>query len=133
MQAMLTDLLARIERAEGPDREIDDAIREVVLGWRWIQDNYGIAYWLLPSGERSARIELAHYTARLDAAIALVEAKLPGWEWQCGGSVRGFIAFLWPLGEGQYSSSRMIYMRGASPALALLSALLRALIAKGDA
>jgi hypothetical protein len=56
------DVIARLEKAEGPDRGIDGAI--------------AMALGLMPSGDR--------YTASIDAAIALVERMLPGWRWSIG-------------------------------------------------
>jgi len=59
----VTGLVERLEKATGPDREIDAAIR-AQLG---ISEGYH-----------------AHefYTASLDAALALVERVLPGWRVQ---------------------------------------------------
>jgi hypothetical protein len=58
----LTTLLERVMRAPGPDRELDYAISRFADG-------------------ELARHSSLHlpYTASIDAALALVERKLPGW------------------------------------------------------
>lgn len=58
----IEELIGRLERATGPDREIDDALR--------IAFGYPPKPW--------------DYTASIDAALALVERVLPGWFWRAG-------------------------------------------------
>lgn len=90
-----SDLIARLEKAEGPSREIDALIdAQLRLGPpkeprpRWIWDNF--PHWR-PSKD-AGRCEVVHddgtsgvswtspsITASLDAVIALTEKMLPGW------------------------------------------------------
>ena len=65
------EILARLEKAEGPDRELDLLIAQTispdVIVLRQRDDDSGAdpyTYW--------------HYTASIDAAMALVEKALPG-------------------------------------------------------
>lgn len=133
----LQDLLERVEKAEGPDREIDVAL--------WLHTTPGAT-------RRGTHVKHAHsdaewdvdetrdatgylvvvpaYTASLDAALALVERKLPGWTWRLdspdSASEPAFARLSgpeWRSGAGW----------AKTPALALLAALLRALIAQGEA
>jgi hypothetical protein len=57
---MLTNLVSLLESANGPSREMDDAICR----------HFGKPY--------------APYSESLDCALALVEEKLPGWFWRAG-------------------------------------------------
>lgn len=56
----MRDLIAKIEKLDGPDREVDAEIASALLG---------------------RKIGVAKYTASLDVAVALVERVLPGWWW----------------------------------------------------
>lgn len=58
----LPSLLARIESATGPDREIDAYLAD------WLDQQYIGA-------------DAPCYTASIDAGIALCERVLPGWSW----------------------------------------------------
>jgi hypothetical protein len=111
----LASLLERVEKAEGPDRELDAAI------WR-------VLCW---SNRDTIIPRDALLTASLDAALALVEEKLPG----CNGLLmfgephRNPIMRLAPL----YPDGRHpVEAGGATLPLAVLSALLRALIAQKE-
>ena len=74
----LTDLIARLEAATGPDPELDKLISLELVGF---DPDRLPTHW--PDIGRPASPH-APYTASLDAAIALVEAKLPGWWWAVG-------------------------------------------------
>jgi hypothetical protein len=90
-------------------------------------------YWYVQRSGKSLH-RAPYYTASLDAAIALVERQLPGWRFKVGQRMKmRFVASYWAVIIPQ--EGRIPFFHGASetPALALLSALLRALIAKGDA
>lgn len=128
----LTPLLSRVEEATGPDRELDRDIAEhfypeiltrehrVVVGgqFAWQHPTYGLT-----------RCE--HYTASLDAALALCERVLPGW-----------LRFVGDLDPTDPRATATVCQgligslsgRGFAPrnqyALALLAALLRAKIAE---
>jgi hypothetical protein len=144
---MLTDLLARIEKADGPDRKMDARIHVALcqpgpadgddarrfrmparnMDYEDVERGH---YWYVQRSGKSLH-RAPYYTASLDAAIALVEAKLPGWGWSVGHS-DGYLP------EGTLYAKEgprfgVSHSKAETPALALLSALLRALIAKGDA
>lgn len=156
----LAELRARVEATSGPDREIDAAIA-VALGEIKMRgsDERGYVFFHLPikpgdgaflSGCNQGRedaltalatcLSLKSYTASLDAAIALVEAKLPGWQiitvtkrWTGPGSPQsdwGADARThWAEAHLRMSEHGYVYSdaRAPTPALALLAAMLRAL------
>ena len=102
------DLIERLEKATGPDREIDTAIEELFD----------------PSFRDSTLRQATRYTASLDATVALVEEMLPGWQY--GIEVRraangGNTAWVAPNEDSSRAKT------AATPAIALLIALLRAL------
>lgn len=118
MSQQLTDLLARLEAAEGADRELD----------------YRIFTATAPMEQFSPwdpKDRLNHFTASLDASLALVERVLPGW-------VRG-VDENWDEANALYWTANLCRMTGPAfaveayaktSALALLCAFVRALIAK---
>lgn len=119
MTAELATLRARIDAATGPDRELDLSLAEalvpdvvVLLHNRGTGQNERSTYW--------------HYTASIDAALALVERLLPGWLWTFGsyGPDDGPWACITEPTEpcADYAA------RGPTPALAILSALMSAMI-----
>lgn len=57
----MTDLLERVKAASGPDRELDGEVHDFATQ---TVEQYAPAY-----------------TASVDAALALVERLLPGWNW----------------------------------------------------
>lgn len=104
----LRDLLERVERATGPDRQIDRAIWYAI-----VQDNP-------PAGENDPT-HAALYTASVDAALALIGRVLPG-----------FGPVLWQTAEGNWSChdhfAWSVPETRPTPALALCAALLAAKI-----
>lgn len=70
------DLIRRLEQATGPDRELDAAIYEIVVGLRMYESIYErcgdlcLRYFPDPTGPSYGR--LPHYTSSLDAALTLV-------------------------------------------------------------
>lgn len=109
----LADLIARVEKLEGPDRVAD----------KWLAALYG------PSGGPRA----PYYTASLDAALALVERVLPDWRWSLfswsadpNGPFVACMACDEPVTMSVSSDGRR------SPAVALILALLHALEANAD-
>ena len=123
MRADLQALLERVEKAEGPDRELDDAID------KWKLDT-------LLTRDTSARFALIcpPYTASIDAAVALVEKMLPGWKWCVQREIHPdnwFFAYVFIVNEGTSFADHRGMAHG--PALALIAALLRALIAQEKA
>lgn len=125
----LTDLQQRVRAATGADRELDAAIYiAVVKGEN--PDDYRI-------NQQFAHL-ITPYTASLDAALALVEAKLPGWKRKL--STERHASFLdyqahaelmdrdWPDPNAGYG---LVYGgHGATEPLALLDALCSALLAQ---
>lgn len=41
MTPQLSELIERLEKASGPDRELDLAIGLACLGWEWVEDGFG--------------------------------------------------------------------------------------------
>lgn len=77
----LSELAARCEAAEAPDRELDAVIREAVGGatvplYRLVKPMIGHPEW--EGGASSNGHWLPFYTASLDAALTLVPE---GWHW----------------------------------------------------
>jgi hypothetical protein len=84
----LASLLEKVRSAKGADRELD-----VDIAWSIEPDRYRAAYWngsvgrpgtTLPLkldglGRMSVRSNCAPLSGSIDAALALVERKLPGW------------------------------------------------------
>lgn len=139
--AALTDLLERVEKAEGADRELDALICEALFGVE--VDRVGSpASWGVWSmeltrpdldGPESVFDRLAPYTGSLDAALALVERCLPDHQWlvrqrhEGAPFGRGYFANVptgWP-GERQHFDAY-----GRTAPLALLAAMLKALISQ---
>lgn len=130
---MIAELIERLEKAEGPDREIDQALWEAVTG-ECTHRNTHFVY--LENDERElecsdcgadtyGKDKWSGLTSSLDAALSLVERKLPGVHWSVSNAAVKPRANVWmpqptrPI-MGPYSS-------GATPALAVCLALLRAL------
>jgi len=112
----LSDLLARVEAATGPDRELDDAIVELMFGKSMlvITEDAGTVW---------RNHKAPFYTASIDAALALAERVLPDHE------IEMFQLFH---GNGWGVNFRAKHIDTAyapTPALALIAAILKALIA----
>lgn len=123
----LAALLARVEGASGPDREIDGDIA-TAFNWRpqaQARQRGEGWYWFAPDGSFQA---LPAYTASLDAVVALAEQVLRGWWWGIGRyGPDGPIAKLAPSEAGEADDmKRSIVCKGATPALALVAAIIRA-------
>lgn len=133
-------LLARIENAEGPDRELDGMIALDLAGAarfrNWYDDpetklkHAWHVLWKLGEGPEDGWEPLPNYTASIDAAVALVEKALPGSGYGC--SLR------WPEIKRCPSEAAHGWVHhgddthegdATTPALALCAALLRAVLA----
>lgn len=130
----LAELLAAVEMAEGPSRELDDAIAFQIDGYEHYESfnpdsgesTPGLARWRHESGAiwtGSRRDAVRHYTSSVDAALALVERVLPGWTWRIGNTADGLDCFC------RLGASITEHYATTAP-LAILAALLRALLAK---
>lgn len=111
MTVDLTRLLARIESATGPSRDLD-------------QDLYDLVWLGLDVPREEPLPHCPKFTASLDAAIALCERVLPGCnyrvEWQAKAATpeRGWASF------GKSGEQECAY--GYTPALALCAAIIKA-------
>ena len=130
----LADLIERLEKATGPDRELDGEIFAAVETHPYgdvIAAKGGMIVYAgsAPHAPGQGRFEVApRYTSSLDAALALVDEKM-GAEWPCyevharmvrsGGEWFHFWEITVP--------SREFQGRSHHPAIALLTCLLRAL------
>ena len=121
------DIIARLEKAEGPDREIDGFIA-LVEGWTFEKmEGDRSPYWRKPGvTDYFMRSDLPRYTASIDAAIALVERILPDPAILLG---YGQDALTKPWARISVSCGSS---HGATLPLAILRALFRALDAKED-
>lgn len=123
----IKELLERVEGLSGPDREVDAAIIKALGFHSWAgrmsyRDADGVRMWDFGSSE---------ITASIDAAIALVERKLPGWAWKVirEEGYNGCVIRNAPKLEIVAPS---VSCHGPTLPLAIISALLRALLAKGE-
>jgi hypothetical protein len=107
-QAVLSDLIERVEAGEGEDREIDVALSRLYFG--------------VPE-DRTPLAWLHCYTSSLDAVLELIRAKLPEWHWSVSQQVGGFFrGNLW-----DHASKFEVYKLAPTPPRALLAAALRAI------
>lgn len=107
------DIIERLEKATRPSEELDANIRCALLApdGAYVRQSEINGRWCIYFGERGGRPNLFEpdrlrhvphdlwrgaYTASLDAAIALVEAKLPGWGWRVATCHLSDDAFVFP-------------------------------------
>lgn len=140
MSAALRGLLERVEAATGPDRELDRDI-SVAVGFLHVGDR-GRLYMIAPDdgghiyGGLGDDILIPRLTEKIDAAVALVERVLPEWVWQIERQLtyEGRPPFFADISTVDNCRGRNGTETGsayaATPPLAILAALLRALIAK---
>ena len=117
----LRDLIERLERADGPDRELDALI------WRRMENRSGVVFPDEKPGSPKYPNHIPAYTASLDAALALKNRVLPGRAAAIGDMAfedahRRPWAVIWSPGGTPGPSTE-----GATPAIALCLALLRTL------
>jgi hypothetical protein len=126
----LAALLARIEQADGPDREIDAA-----LYWHFVETNKDemTLPWttsLFMAGDILGRPREA-YTASIDAIVALIERALPaltGWALYSYG--RAYLFTPESMDDPATGEDTVLATHKASPALALCAAFVRAMMAQ---
>lgn len=134
MTTDLTALLARMEAAAGPDREWDRRLWKAT-GQGTIRLVTGLGMNGRTPGRQTAFgpdglvSTVPRYTASLDAALALVERVLPG-QAVIVGMRQTPDTMPWArVGKPRDGADSV----APTPALALLAAMLKAMIAKGDA
>lgn len=114
---MTEKLSSRVERLEGPDREIDRAIKQAFdHDWDYSAD---WDYWDALNGERVSKPVAKPYTASLDAAMSLVPE---GMSWRLmRGDNGGYLADAWTAetGDREFASA------GKTSAIALCAAALK--------
>jgi hypothetical protein len=99
----ISEIIEALEKATGPSREIDEAIAITVLGMR--KENHLAAYpderpvWEFYNGNHGGSMEVMvdRFTSSVDAALQLLNRKLPGW-CLCFEAVDGIAADLFILG-----------------------------------
>lgn len=127
MQGDLSALIKRVEKATGPDRRIDAEILCAFHGYVMHEEsdpaNGIFAFWDGKPWESTCHncTIWPKVTASLDAALALVEEKLPDCDWECTTARhrKGFMAAVW--------YAEVFRADATTPALAIVLALLRAL------
>ena len=121
-KASIRSVIEWLEKANGPDRMIDVDIAFAVglkyradpLDWGWLTPHWSDGFgW---TGH------LPEYTASVDAAIVLTKRILPGYGWRVG----KYAAFVW----SEDAHYRIEVEDAATPAINLLLALFKALLAK---
>lgn len=141
-RSALQALLTRAENATGPDREIDGGIWKALTektGDVW-SDNIVGDVWHLQDPQDTIAYEPPPYiTASIDAALALCERMLPGWAWQVSkiegvpsrAPTRDCEVRLWLPGiRTQGLPVETVTADAATPALAILAATVRAILAQ---
>jgi hypothetical protein len=83
MPTDLTELIERVERCSSPDRYLDGAIWKALHPQLADTNARDTAGWLV-GGDHAQATRAPEITASLDAALALVEEKLPRWFWRAG-------------------------------------------------
>lgn len=134
----LKALLERVKTATGPDHDLDaDLWLAVVPGASrknlladWPEE---APLWEYHDAERNVMFRaglVPSLTASIDAALSLVERVMPGWHFN-------LTNFPWPVADmitptaDDKEWAKHFSAKGATLALAILSALLTALVAKG--
>lgn len=104
----LTDLIARLAAATGPDPALDQDIAQTLGGGN-------------TAGERPA------YTASIDRCFDLLHQVAPGWHWHVGFGVTGLLPYAsLALGPRRFEAS------AATVPLALLNVIVRAACARAN-
>ncbi|PZU22454.1 MAG: hypothetical protein DI589_11200 [Shinella sp.] len=133
----LTTLIAKLEAATGPDRELDVAISCAIDGRVLEKRGNDRKEWLYLPGTNNWRQDPGSYgqflsprfTASIDTAVALAERVLPGWDWGAHSfGEDGAQGKVWKHG---WHDDTAIYADHTSPSIALLIAILRAKQAEG--
>lgn len=129
----LRDLLVRVEAATVPDRELDGRIWCLMGGltfYRW--DGAGVV-WKVADGtiRHSASERIPLFTTSIDATVALIERELPDWAWSVARAESQGSAAVWATGSFDETLAR-VPLSNTPPALALIAAMLKALVAREE-
>ena len=122
----LKELAEMLDAATGPSRGLDRAVGIALAGWTATTDQWGPA--LLVDGDRypdTSGSAFPDITSSIDAALALVERMLPGWDWAL--QKTGKVSTCWLNPPGTHLG-RTIH--AATAPIAILKALVAALIAQ---
>ena len=127
----LQALLERVEKAEGPDRELDALIWTAATGHEthypnpYMREAEGLHAYTERRGDDLSRwYRVPALTDSIDAAVALVESRLIGPSWSVSSALNARVTCAVRGGARHFYDAE-----GNTPALALIAALLRALIA----
>ena len=126
---MTANLLSRLQGLTAPDREVDAALwLEFAPGatrkqWSYIHTATGRECHVDETRDVNGRLIIVpELTSSLDAAVALCERVLPGYDWIVGHTNGGLTI------HAQVGQNEMVF--GETPAIALLIAILTALEAR---
>ena len=120
---MTSDLITRLSKLDGPDREVDEKIHDLLCDGKFFSQladaPLGQGCWMynFPNGDVSSAL---YVTSSVDAVLALIDRVVP--------NERPFLARIAFEGECQWRASFVggVASWSSSPAIALLIALLRA-------
>ncbi len=120
----LTSLIEKLEKAEGPSRELDGDIHNTVLGTAYVFAPHSVTGFLTSATNNGCPI-VAGYTSSIDAAVSLAGRVLPGHQV----NVTRFTSTVAraSIGNGWIAASTH-----RTPALAICLATLRAIQSKGE-
>ena len=134
MTDSLDGLIERVERCTGPYRAFDVQIGLALAGWRYVPGNNvfldGDSRTIMDGAGNTfpdhPGAEYTYFTASIDAALALVERKLPGWSWKLVHEGGRYTFVLRDAPRLEIVAPAWVHSR-EQPALAIILALLRAL------
>ncbi len=129
----LTEIISKLEKATGPDRELDGQIA-LAIGWTFValaEQRERKAWWREPGAEWFSRREKPpHFTGSIDSALTLVpEGKY--WEVAFGLPTPTIKTRYWGQVYGDQDAYDLAHpiCHGATPAIALCIASLKAIAA----
>ncbi len=128
----LASLLEQVRSAKGADRELDWHVADAT-GHESFNTTIQGMWQPYMTGSRADKAVPA-YTASIDAALALVDRKLPGWSWKVVGepaATNPHCAVIRNAGKLSDVAPASVASHRTAP-LAILLALLTALITQGD-
>lgn len=118
----LRDLIERVERAEGPDRELDARIC-IALGFSRDNVMVGVDGWCINSATNPNPFRSPAYTGSIDAAMHLTDSRAL---WAHGSMEDGpFARLCWPQLDGTFTGG-YVEANCATVPLSIVAASLRA-------